>query len=131
MCMVVFMSLFCELLAHLLAYFPISLFIYMYFFLWKSFCICHATSFWILYIETSSVKLVVDIFNLLKYLLTLHIYVKVAQLCPTVCGPVGYTVHGILPSRIMEWVAFPFFRGSFQSRERTQVSRIAGGFSTS
>ena len=24
------------------------------------------------------------------------------------------TVHGILQARILEWVAFPFFRGSFQ-----------------
>ena len=25
-----------------------------------------------------------------------------------------YTVHGILPARILEWVAFPFSRGSSQ-----------------
>ena len=29
------------------------------------------------------------------------------------------------------WVAFPFCRGSFQPRDRTQVSCIAGGFFTS
>ena len=39
-----------------------------------------------------------------------------------------YTVHGILHTRILEWVAFPFSRGSSQPRDRTQVSRIAGGF---
>ena len=33
---------------------------------------------------------------------------------------------GILQARILEWVAFPFFRGPFQPRDRTQVSRIAG-----
>ena len=32
---------------------------------------------------------------------------KVAQLCPTLCDPVDYTVHGILQVRILEWVAFP------------------------
>ena len=42
-----------------------------------------------------------------------------------------YIVHGILQARILEWVAFPFSRGSSQSRDRTQVSRIAGGFFTS
>ena len=42
-----------------------------------------------------------------------------------------YTVHGILQARILEWVAFPFSRGSFQPRDRTQVSRITGGFFTS
>ena len=34
-------------------------------------------------------------------------------------------------TRILEWVAFPFSRGSSQPRDRTQVSRIAGGFFTS
>ena len=41
------------------------------------------------------------------------------------------TVHGILQARILEWVAFPFSRGSLQPRDRTQVSRIAGSFLTS
>ena len=39
-----------------------------------------------------------------------------------------YTVHGILQARILEWVAFPFSRGSSQLRDQTQVSRIAGRF---
>ena len=42
-----------------------------------------------------------------------------------------YTVHGILQARILEWIAFPFSRGSSQPRNRTQVSHIAGGFFTS
>ena len=54
--------------------------------------------------------------------------VKVAQSCPTLCDPMDYTVHGILQARIPEWVDFPFSRGSSQPRDRTQVSRIAGGF---
>ena len=29
-----------------------------------------------------------------------------------------YTVHGILQARILEWVAFPFSRGSAQSRDQ-------------
>ena len=52
-------------------------------------------------------------------------------MCLTPCDPMDYTVHGILQVRILEWVAFPFSRGSFQSRDRTQVSLIAGGFFTS
>ena len=31
----------------------------------------------------------------------------------------------------LEWVAFPFSRGSSQPRDQTQVSCIAGGFFTS
>ena len=47
------------------------------------------------------------------------------------CDPIDYTVHGLLQARILEWVAFPFSRGSSQPRDRTQVSRNAGGFFTS
>ena len=57
--------------------------------------------------------------------------VTVAQSCPTLCDPMDYTVHGILQARILEWVAFPFSRGSSQPRDWTQVSRIVGGFFTS
>ena len=57
--------------------------------------------------------------------------VKVAQLCPTLFDSMDYTVHRILQARIMEWVAFPFSRGSSQPRNRTQVSHIAGRFFTS
>ena len=39
-----------------------------------------------------------------------------------------YRVHGILQARILDWVAFPFFRGSCQPRDQTQVSCTAGGF---
>ena len=36
--------------------------------------------------------------------------VKVAQLCPTLCNSMDFTVHRILQARILEWVAFPFSR---------------------
>ena len=45
--------------------------------------------------------------------------------------PKDYRVHGILQARILEWVPIPFYRGSSQPREWTQVSCIAGGFFTS
>ena len=38
--------------------------------------------------------------------------VKVAHSCSALCDPMDYTVHGILQARILEWVAFPFSRGS-------------------
>ena len=56
---------------------------------------------------------------------------KVAQLCPSLCNPTDYIVHGIFQARILEWVAFPFSGGLSQPRDRTQVSHIAGGFFTS
>ena len=57
--------------------------------------------------------------------------IEVAHLCPTICDPMDYAVHGILQARILEWVAFPFSRGSSQPRHRTQVSRIADRWFTS
>ena len=54
-----------------------------------------------------------------------------SQSCPTLCDPVDHTVHGILQARILEWVAFPFSRGSSQPRDQTLVSNIASRFFTS
>ena len=61
----------------------------------------------------------------------IKVKMKVTQSCPTLCNPMDYTVHGILQARILEWVAFPFSRGSSQPRDQTQVSRIAGRLFTS
>ena len=75
------------------------------------------------------------------FVTTVNVKVKVTQSCPnsvvsdSFCDPRDYTVHGILQAilqaRIVEWIAFPFSRRSSQPRDRTQVSRIAGGFFTS
>ena len=46
-----------------------------------------------------------------------HLDMKVAQLHPTLCDPMDCIVHGILQARILEWVAFPFSRGSYQTQE--------------
>ena len=56
---------------------------------------------------------------------------EVTQSCPTLCDPMncslwGFSVHGILQARILEWVAISFSRGSSRPRDWTQVSRIAG-----
>ena len=58
-----------------------------------------------------------------------YVKVKVAQLCPAVCDPMDCPWNS--PGQNMEWVAFPFSRGSSQPRDQTQVSRIAGRFFTS
>ena len=57
------------------------------------------------------------------------------QLHWTLCDPLDYSppgssVRGILQARILEWVAVPSFRGSFQCRNWTCVSCIAGRFFT-
>ena len=61
--------------------------------------------------------------------------VLVSQLCLTLCNPMDCSsldscVHEILQGRILEWVAFPFSRGSSLPMDQTHVSRIAGGFFT-
>ena len=65
-----------------------------------------------------------------------NVYVcLVAHSCPTLCNPMDYSLLdsyacGVLQAKILEWVAMPSSRGSSQPRDRTQVSCIAGGFST-
>ena len=39
-----------------------------------------------------------------------------------------YTVHEIIQARVLEWLGVPFSR---EPKDRTQVSRIAGGFCVS
>ena len=65
--------------------------------------------------------------------------VKVAQSGLTLCEPMdcsltGSSVHGILQTRILEWVAVPFSRESSQPRDQTQPPGkpilIKKGFST-
>ena len=57
--------------------------------------------------------------------------VKVTLSCPTLCDSMDYMVHGTLQARILEWVAVPSSRGSFQPRDQTQVSLTTSGFFTS
>ena len=74
------------------------------------------------------------IFNYNMFLLSFFDFcwkkAKVAQLCQLFPDPMNYTIYGILQARKLEWVAVPFSMGSSQTRDRTEVSCIAGGFFT-
>ena len=59
-------------------------------------------------INWTSSKILKDIVKKMK--------VKVSQSYPILCDPMDYTVHGILQAKILEWVAFPFSRGTSQPR---------------
>ena len=48
----------------------------------------------------------------------------------TDCSLPGSSVHGILQTRILKWIAIPFSRGSSQPRDWTWASWIAGRFFT-
>ena len=57
------------------------------------------------------------------------------QSCPTLCdpmdcSPLGSSVHGILQTRVLEWVAMPSSRGPSWPRERTLVYTAGGCFIT-
>ena len=65
--------------------------------------------------------------------------VLVIQLClitlcdPMDCSPLGSSVQGILPARILEWVAISFSSGSSQPRDQTCISwspALAGRYFT-
>ena len=63
------------------------------------------------------------IFHAIASCISIHLWkVKVAQSCLTLSDPMDYTVPGILQARILEWVVFPFTKGSSHPRDRTQVS---------
>ena len=59
------------------------------------------------------------------YFLCVCVCVSVlAQSCLTLCNPMdcsppGFSVHGILPTRTLEWVAISSSRGSFPPRDQT------------
>ena len=56
---------------------------------------------------------------------------EVTQSCPTLCNPMdfslpGFSVHGFLQARVLEWVTISFSGGSSRPRDRTRVSCIGG-----
>ena len=62
-----------------------------------------------------------------KYLLIAYCYYLVAKSCPIFCdsmdySPPGSSVHVFIQTRILEWVAIPFYRGSSQPRDRICIS---------
>ena len=56
-------------------------------------------------------------------------YSSVAHSRPTLCDPMdynllGFSIHGILQARILDWIAISFSRGSSWPRDRIRVSCI-------
>ena len=61
---------------------------------------------------------------------TVYVCAGSFQLCPTLCNHMdcslpGSSVHGILQTGILEWVAVPSSRRSSQSRDRTGISYVS------
>ena len=57
--------------------------------------------------------------------------VKVAQLCPTLCNPMDYTVHEILQARILEVGSLSLLQRIFPSQRSNPGFPIAGRFFSS
>ena len=78
---------------------------------------CRGEISFLIYVDKKEIKIPV------------HLYPNLCDLMD--CSPWGTSVHGILQTRTLKWVAIPFSRGSSQLRDWTQVSCIAGEFFTS
>ena len=64
-----------------------------------------------------------------------HLCAQSVKSCPTLCNPIdrsppGSSVHEMLQTRILEWVAMPSSRGSSRAKDPTYISCIAGRFFT-
>ena len=77
---------------------------------------CRGEISFLIYVDKKEIKIPV------------HLYPNLCDLMD--CSPWGTSVHGILQTRTLKWVAIPFSRGSSQLRDWTQVSCIAGRFFT-
>ena len=55
---------------------------------------------------------------------------QLLQSCPTLCNSVdcrlpGYSVHGIFPARVLEWVSMPSHKGSSWPRDQTHITCVS------
>ena len=65
-------------------------------------------------------------FSVSEWQLLSHVWIFVTHNC----SPPSSSIHGISQASILEWVAIPFYRGSFRTRDQTQLSLTAGEFFT-
>ena len=85
-------------------------------------------SFWnfqnVRYVENKDYKIIYAVRLFIYYINCIYImcsiYERESQSYAALCDPIDYTVRGILQARILEWVAFPFSRGSSQPKDWTQ-----------
>ena len=94
-------------------------------------------NYWIYHIVVDNIALLICICSICSDVVSfipdigVYVYVctKLLKLCLTLhdsmnCSLPGFSVHGILQARILEWVAISFSMGSSQARDRTSVSYL-------
>ena len=103
---------------------------------WLEFPVSYTSPCWlsIFVFFFSNARFSFQTYRLFKAMFSLLVAL-VTQWCPTLCGPMDYSlpvssVQGILQARILEWVAVSYSRELSQPRDRTWVSHIVGRFFT-
>ena len=82
---------------------------------------------WSSLVPGSKAKSSLEITNPTSFTVSYHLLANLLQWCPTLCGPMDYSlpgpsVHGIFQARILEWTAGLSSRGSSQWRDWTRIS---------
>ena len=89
--------------------------------------VCATVNFWNSFLHIAKITCNMDMDTNMRVCVCVCVCVcvlchtKLLQSCPTLCdrvdcSPPGSAVHGILQTRILEWVATPSSRGSFHPR---------------
>ena len=89
---------------------PCWILISFFFFLWILISVC---SHYLTLLDVSVLSQVFPFFGVLTFLSNAWMHAKSLQSCPTLCNPIdcsplGFSVHGILQARILEWVVISF-----------------------
>ena len=88
--------------------------------------ICHLPAFISTYKGWETIKIKLKMANFTEICVCVLSHFSRVWLCdPMDCSPPGYSVHGILQARILEWVAMPSSRGSSQLRDRTHILSVS------
>ena len=106
----------CEILVHVSC--PLFYFIIFYLFVWILYTFCKLVICQLCELQIS--PSLQPVFSLSGVFL--NVCAKLLQSYPTLCNPMdgslpGFSVHGILQARTLEWVAMPSSGGSSQPRQ--------------
>ena len=96
---------------------------------------CWLPRVYLLWVNSILTQLWYSVSHVVCVCVCICVCVLVAQSCPTLCDLMvyslpGFSVHGILQARILEWDTISFSREPSWPRDWIRTSCIAGGFFT-